>query len=79
MCTRQGFTMQNDNTNDDKNGAELYKDYYNLHDDDGETDGKNMKLMMPDDIFLRVLFYSLGALSVYIALKLKANMYKKRD
>jgi hypothetical protein len=79
VCTRQGFTMQNDNTNDDKNGAELYKDYYNLHDDDGETDGKNMKLMMPDDIFLRVLFYSLGALSVYIALKLMANMYKKRD
>jgi hypothetical protein len=35
--------------------------------------------MMPDDVFLKVLFYSLGALSVYIALKLMANMYKKRD
>jgi hypothetical protein len=75
VCTRQGFTV----SEEDENNAELYKDYYNLHDDEGETDGKNMKLMMPDDIFLRVLFYSLGALSVYIALKLMANMYKKRD
>ena len=81
VCTRQGFTMQNDDTNDDKNGAELYKDYYKLHDDDdgGEMDGKNMKLMMPDDIFLKVLFYSLGGLSVYVAVKLLANMYKNRD
>ena len=82
VCTRQGFTMPDDKTNDDTTGAELYKDYYKLrddNDDDGETDGKNMKLMMPDDIFLKVLFYSLGALSVYIALKLMANMYKKRD
>ena len=77
-CTRQGFTV----SEEDENNAELYKDYYKLrddNDDDGETDGKNMKLMMPDDIFLKVLFYSLGALSVYIALKLMANMYKKRD
>jgi hypothetical protein len=60
--------------------AELYKNYYNL-DDDGDSgmDSKNMKLMMPDDVFLKVLFYSLGALSVYVALKLMANMYKKRD
>ena len=78
VCTRQGFTMQNDNTNEDKNNAELYKNYYNL-DDDNDIGGKGMKLMMPDDVFLRVLFYSLGALSVYIALKLMANMYKKRD
>ncbi len=77
VCTRQGFTV----SEEDENNAELYKDYYKLHDDDddGKTDGKNMKLMMPDDVFLRVLFYSLGALSVYIALKLMANMYKKRD
>jgi hypothetical protein len=75
VCTRQGFTV----SEEDENNAELYKNYYNLDDDDGETDGKNMKLMMPDDIFLRVLFYSLGALSVYVALKLMANMYKKRD
>ena len=76
-CTRQGFTVSEEN----ENNAELYKDYYKLHDDDddGETDGKNMKLMMPDDIFLKVLFYSLGGLSVCIALKLMANMYKKRD
>ena len=56
-------------------------------DSDDEDNGKNknknknkhVKLMMPDDVFLKVLFYSLGALSVYIALKLMANMYKKRD
>ena len=80
VCTRDGFTMADDNTNEDINNAELYKNYYNL-DDDGDSgmDSKNMKLMMPDDVFLKVLFYSLGALSVYVALKLMANMYKKRD
>ena len=78
VCTRQGFTMQSDTTNEDKNNAELYKNYYNL-DDDSDADGNNMKLMMPDDIFLKVLFYSLGGLSVYVALKLLSNMYKKRD
>ena len=78
VCTRQGFTMQSDNTNEDKNNAELYKNYYNLN-DDNEADGNNMKLMMPDDVFLKVLFYSLGALSVYVALKLLSNMYKKRE
>ena len=70
VCERQGFTLQSDNTNQDKNNAELYKNYYNLDDDDDDADGKNMKLMMPDDVFLRVLFYSLGGLSVYVALKL---------
>jgi hypothetical protein len=80
VCTRDGFTMSDDNTNEDINNAELYKNYYNL-DDDGDSGmySKNMKLMMPDDVFLKVLFYSLGALSVYVALKLMANMYKKRD
>jgi hypothetical protein len=80
VCTRDGFTMPDDNTNEDINNAELYKNYYNL-DDDGDSgmNNKNMKLMMPDDVFLKVLFYSLGALSVYVALKLMANMYKKRD
>lgn len=80
VCTRDGFTMPYDNTNEDINNAELYKNYYNLDDDgEGGIDSKNMKLMMPDDVFLKVLFYSLGALSVYIALKLMGNMYKKRD
>jgi hypothetical protein len=80
VCTRDGFTMSDDNTNEDINNAELYKNYYNL-DDDGDSgmDSKNMKLMMPDDVFLKVLFYSLGALSVYVALKLMGNMYKKRN
>jgi hypothetical protein len=65
---------------EDEKNAELYRNYYNLDDDnDNGVDNKSMKLMMPDDVFLRVLFYSLGALSFYIALKLLANMYKKRD
>lgn len=85
VCTRQGFTMShdddndNDNDNDDINSAELYKDYYKLHDGDNDVTNNNTKLMMPDDVFLKVLFYSLGALSVYIALKLMGNIYKKRD
>jgi hypothetical protein len=74
-CTRQGFTV----SEDDEKNAELYKNYYKLDDDDGDFDNKSMKLMMPDDVFLKILFYSLGALSFYIALKLLANMYKKRD
>jgi hypothetical protein len=78
VCTRQGFTLQSDTTNEEKNNAEIYKNYYKL-DDDGDADGKNMKLMMPDDLFLKVLFYSLGGLSLYVAVKLLANMYKKRD
>ena len=79
VCTRQGFTMQNGDTDDDINSEELYKDYYNLHDDDNDVTNINMKLMMPDDVFLKVLFYSLGALSLYVALKLMGNIYKKRD
>lgn len=81
VCTRQGFAMPDDDTNEDKNNAELYKNYYRL-DDDNDDDvmgSKNLKLNMPDDVFLKVLFYSLGGLSVYVALKLMANMYKKRD
>ena len=91
---RQGFTLKSDLTDDNINNANLYKNYYKLDDDEDDSDssddednGKNknknrnkhVKLMMPDDVFLKVLFYSLGALSVYIALKLMANMYKKRD
>jgi hypothetical protein len=79
VCNRDSFTV----SEDDEKNAELYKNYYKL-DDDNDNDNNNihdksMKLMMPDDLFLRVLFYSLGALSFYIALKLMANMYKKRD
>jgi len=72
---RDSFTV----SEDDEKNAELYKNYYNLDDDAGDFDNKSMKLMMPDDVFLKILFYSLGALSFYIALKLMANMYKKRD
>jgi len=59
-----------DSSDDEDNGKNKNKNKHN---------NKHVKLMMPDDVFLKVLFYSLGALSVYIALKLMANMYKKRD
>ena len=39
---------------------------------------KRYNIMMPDDIFLKIFIFSFGALWVYIALKLMANMYKKR-
>jgi hypothetical protein len=85
VCTRQGFTMSRDGEDDDHDdgddikGAELYKDYYKLNNDNNDVTNINTKLMMPDDVFLKVLFYSFGALSVYIALKLMGNIYKKRD
>ena len=54
-------------------------------DSDGDSSSKKYKnknqghnIMMPDDIFLKIFILSFGALWVYIALKLMANMYKKR-
>ena len=53
---------------DNDNGSPSSKKYKN----------KGQKIMMPDDIFLKIFIFSFGALWVYIALKLMANMYKKR-
>lgn len=39
---------------------------------------KGQSIMMPDDIFLKIFILSFGALWIYVALKLMANMYKKR-
>lgn len=39
---------------------------------------KGHNIMMPDDIFLKIFILSFGALWIYVALKLMANMYKKR-
>ena len=53
-------------------------------DSDGDSSKKNKnknkgyKIVMPDDAFLKIFIFSFGALWVYIALKLMANMYKKR-
>jgi hypothetical protein len=66
-----------DSNSDDENDNNKKKNKNNNN--KKKNKNNNMKLKMPDDLFLQILFYSLGALSVYIALKLLANMYKKRD
>ena len=62
---------------------ELKKLYENDGDGGDGSDNSNYRnkgqnIMMPDDIFLKIFILSFGALWVYIALKLMANMYKKR-
>ena len=82
-CKTEGFISESYFTNEEKNNANLYKNYYKLDDDEDDNnvgnDNQGVKLRMPDDIFLRILFYSFGALAVYVALKMMANMYKKRN
>ena len=36
-------------------------------------------IRMPDDIFLKIFIYTIGAFWLYVILKLLANMYKKRS
>jgi hypothetical protein len=55
-----------------------------LYESDGDSNdssnyrNKGQNIMMPDDIFLKIFILSFGALWIYVALKLMANMYKKR-
>jgi hypothetical protein len=55
-----------------------------LYESDGDSNdssnyrNKGQSIMMPDDIFLKIFILSFGALWIYVALKLMANMYKKR-
>jgi hypothetical protein len=62
---------------------ELKKLYESESNDYGNNYGNNYRnegynIMMPDDIFLKIFILSFGALWIYVALKLMANMYKKR-
>ena len=62
---------------------ELKKLYENDGDGGDGSDKNNYRnkgqnIMMPDDIFLKIFILSFGALWIYVALKLMANMYKKR-
>lgn len=57
------------NDNDMNNDNNNYQNNY-------RNEGYN--IIMPDDMFLKVFIISFGALWFYIALKLMANMYKKR-
>ena len=76
-CNTQGFTVHDENNtfNSTKKRKNKKKNK------DLQTPNKNsdLKLKMPDDIFLRIMFYSFGAFWVYIILKLLSNMYKKRS
>ena len=40
---------------------------------------KDKPIKMPDDIFLKIFIYSIGALLIYVVLKLLSNMYRKRN
>jgi hypothetical protein len=76
----KNYYKLDDDDDDDSDDSDSSDDQDNgKHKNKHKNKNKHVKLMMPDDVFLKVLFYSLGALSVYIALKLMANMYKKRD
>jgi len=55
---------------------QLYESESISYDNNYRNGGYN--IMMPDDIFLKIFIYSFGALWIYVALKLMANMYKKR-
>lgn len=59
-----------DSDSDNNNGSSSGKKNKN------KNEGYN--IMMPDDIFLKIFIFSFGALWFYIALKLMANMYKKK-
>jgi hypothetical protein len=70
---------------DDDNGNSSDSSSSDSSDSDGNSSSKKYKnknkghnILMPDDIFLKIFILSFGALWVYIALKLMANMYKKR-
>ena len=54
----------------------LYESESNDYGNNYRNEGYN--IMMPDDIFLKIFIFSFGALWIYVALKLMANMYKKR-
>ena len=64
------LTSSSDGSDSDGDGDSSSKKYKNKN--------KGHNIIMPDDIFLKIFILSFGALWVYIALKLMANMYKKR-
>ena len=62
---------------------ELMKLYENESSNNSSNNSNNYlnkgdNIMMPDDIFLKIFILSFGALWINVALKLMANMYKKR-
>lgn len=50
-----------------------------LNGNNANNNTKDKPIRMPNDIFLKIFIYSLGALLIYVVLKLLANMYKKRS
>ena len=76
-CNTQGFTVHDENNtfNSTKKRKNRRKNTYSRP----ENKNRDLKIKMPDDIFLQIMFYSFGAFWVYIILKLLGNMYKKRS
>jgi hypothetical protein len=78
--------MVNDETRSRTRRGRRYRnrELKKLYENDGDSidssnyRNKGQNIMMPDDIFLKIFILSFGALWIYVALKLMANMYKKR-
>jgi hypothetical protein len=76
-CDTQGFTVHD--VNNTFNSTRKRKNKKKNKDLQTPNKNSDLKLKMPDDIFLRIMFYSFGAFWVYVILKLLSNMYKKRS
>ena len=76
-CSTQGFTVHDENNT--FNSTRKRKNRKKTTESSPQDKNRDLKIKMPDDIFLKIMFYSFGAFWVYIILKLLANMYKKRS
>jgi hypothetical protein len=78
-----GNGKKNKNKNKNKNKKNKNKNKKNkkikLGGINNDSNNEYKPVKMPDDIFLKILIYTIGAFGVYVVLKLLANMYKKRS
>jgi hypothetical protein len=84
----EGFKANSDSDSESggyNNGRKKKKNKKNknkkikLNGNNSNNNSKDKPIRMPDDIFLKIFIYSMGALLIYVVLKLLANMYKKRS
>lgn len=76
-CSTQGFTVHDENNT--FNSTRKRKNRKKTTESSPQDKNRDLKIKMPDDIFLKIMFYSFGAFWIYIILKLLANMYRKRS